>query len=52
MGQVDSVERYNTDTDTWDAVASLNTRRSALSATVLDGKIYALGEALAYLYVV
>ncbi|KAH7935922.1 hypothetical protein HPB52_015177 [Rhipicephalus sanguineus] len=42
-GQVTSVERYDTDLDVWEMVAPLNTRRSALSAAVLDGKIYALG---------
>jgi kelch-like protein 19 len=41
--QLNSVERYNTDTNVWEFVAPMSEARSALSVTALDGKIYAMG---------
>lgn len=41
--QLASVERYDTENQTWDSVASIKIARSALSLTVLDGKLYAMG---------
>lgn len=42
--QLSSVERYDTEHDTWDNVCSVSIARSALSVTVLDGKLYAMGK--------
>jgi hypothetical protein len=42
--QLDTVERYDTEKDSWDSVSSIRTARSALSLTVLDGKLYAMGK--------
>ena len=42
--QMNSVERYDTERDTWEFVSPLSTARSALSVTVLDGKLYAMGK--------
>lgn len=42
--QLSSVERYNTEKDEWEFVAPVRTARSALSVSVLDGKLYALGK--------
>lgn len=41
--QLASVERYDTENQVWDAVAPIKIARSALSLTVLDGKLYAMG---------
>lgn len=41
--QLASVERYDTENQVWDSVASIKIARSALSLTVLDGKLYAMG---------
>lgn len=41
--QLDSVERYDTENQTWDTVAPIKIARSALSLTVLDGKLWAMG---------
>lgn len=41
--QLASVERYDTERDTWELVAPVHVARSALSLTVLDNKLYALG---------
>lgn len=41
--QLASVERYDTENQIWDSVASIKIARSALSLTVLDGKLYAMG---------
>lgn len=38
-----SVERYDTENQVWDSVAPVKIARSALSLTVLDGKLYAMG---------
>lgn len=38
-----TVERYDTDNETWDMVAPIQIARSALSLTPLDGKLYAIG---------
>lgn len=38
-----SVERYDTENQVWDTVAPIKIARSALSLTVLDGKLYAMG---------
>lgn len=40
---MDSVERYDTENQTWDTVAPIKIARSALSLTVLDGKLWAMG---------
>lgn len=42
--QLRTVERYNTETDTWEDVAPMNTPRSALSVAVVAGKVFALGK--------
>lgn len=42
--QLNSVERYDTERDVWENVSSVSIARSALSVTVLDGKLYAMGE--------
>lgn len=41
--QLNSVERYDTETSIWETVSSVSVARSALSVTVLDGKLYAMG---------
>lgn len=41
--QLDSVERYDTENQTWEIVAPIKIARSALSLTVLDGKLWAMG---------
>lgn len=41
--QLASVERYDTERAVWDKVAPIKIARSALSLTVLDGKLYAMG---------
>lgn len=41
--QLASVERYDTENQVWDSVAPIKIARSALSLTVLDGKLYAMG---------
>lgn len=42
--QLGSVERYDTERDAWEPVAPVSVPRSALSLTVLDNKLYALGQ--------
>lgn len=42
--QLSTVERYDTERDTWEYVSSVSVARSALSVTVLDGKLYAMGK--------
>jgi kelch-like protein 19 len=42
--QISSVERYDTERGVWEYVCSLETARSALSVTVLDEKLYAMGK--------
>lgn len=42
--QLNSVERYDTERDIWENVSSVSIARSALSVTVLDGKLYAMGK--------
>lgn len=42
--QLNTVERYDTEKDTWEFVSSMKIARSALSVTVLDCKIYAMGK--------
>lgn len=44
--QLNSVERYDVETETWTFVASMKHRRSALGIAVHQGRIYVLGEAL------
>ncbi|CAF1231262.1 unnamed protein product [Rotaria magnacalcarata] len=41
--QLDSVEQYNTLTQQWTLVKSMNCRRSALSCVTLDNRLFALG---------
>lgn len=42
--QLNSVERYDVETETWTFVAPMRHRRSALGITVHQGRIYVLGE--------
>lgn len=42
--QLNTVERYDTDSQTWEFLSSMKIARSALSVTVLDCKIYAMGK--------
>ena len=42
--QLNSVERYNVQDDTWQMVARMKHRRSALSVAIHNGMIYALGK--------
>lgn len=42
--QLNTVERYDMETDTWSLAASMRHRRSALGGTALLGRIYVLGE--------
>lgn len=42
--QLNTVERYDTENNTWEFMASMKIARSALSVTVLDCKIYAMGK--------
>lgn len=42
--QLNTVERYDVETDTWSFAASMRHRRSALGATALHGSIYVIGE--------
>lgn len=42
--QLASVERYDTERDVWQQAAPIRVARSALSLTVLDNKLYAMGE--------
>lgn len=44
--QLDSVERFDTENGIWESVSSIKVARSALSLTVLDGKLYAMGTLL------
>lgn len=44
--QLNSVERYDVETETWTFVAPMKHRRSALGITVHQGRIYVLGEVL------
>lgn len=40
--QMASVERFDTDRQTWETVMPMKTSRSALSVNVIDGKLYAM----------
>lgn len=42
--QLNSMECYDVETDTWSFVAPMKHRRSALGVTVHQGKIYVLGK--------
>lgn len=42
--QLNSVERYDTERDVWENVSSVTIARSALSVTILDSKLYAMGK--------
>lgn len=42
--QLDIVERYNTITQQWSIVSSMNCRRSALSVITLDSRLFAIGN--------
>lgn len=42
--QLNTVERYDVETDTWSFAASMRHRRSALGASALHGRIYVMGE--------
>lgn len=42
--QLATVERYDTENDKWEFVSKMKIARSALSVTVLDCKIYAMGK--------
>lgn len=41
--QLNSVERYDVETDSWSFIASMRHRRSALGVTTHHGRIYVLG---------
>lgn len=50
--QQNSVERYDTEKNVWELVSSIKVARSALSVTVLDGKLYAMGQSTCtYIYI-
>lgn len=40
--QLASVEKFDTDRQTWETVTPMKTSRSALSVNVIDGKLYAM----------
>lgn len=42
--QLDVVERYDTITQQWSQVTSMNCRRSALSCVTLDKRLFAIGK--------
>jgi len=42
--QLNTVERYDVETDTWSFSASMRHRRSALGVTALHGRIYVMGK--------
>lgn len=42
--QLNTVERYDVETDAWSFAASMRHRRSALGVTALHGRIYVMGE--------
>ena len=42
-GYLDSVERYDPSTNTWEAVAAMGTKRGGSTAVALAGKLYAMG---------
>lgn len=42
--QLNTVERYDVEADSWSFAASMRHRRSALGATALHGRIYVMGE--------
>lgn len=44
--QLNTVERYDVETDAWSFVASMRHRRSALGVTALCGRIFVLGESI------
>lgn len=48
--QLNTVERYDVETDTWSFAASMRHRRSALGVTALHGRIYVLGEPITGLH--
>lgn len=41
--QLNTVERYDVETDSWTFIPSMKHRRSALGVTTHQGRIYALG---------
>lgn len=43
FGSINSVERYDPNSDTWEAVASMNYNRKNPAVAVLNRKIYVLG---------
>lgn len=47
--QLNTVERYNTITQQWSFVKSMNSLRSALSCVALDNRLFALGKILFFL---
>jgi len=42
--QLSSMERYDVGLDQWTAITSMNCPRSALSVSVVDSSIYAIGK--------
>ena len=42
-GHLDSVERYDPASNTWEAVAAMGSKRFACAAAAIDGKLYAMG---------
>lgn len=49
--QLSSVERFDTDRQTWETVTPMKTSRSALSVNVIDGKLYAMVSCALSLFV-
>lgn len=47
--QLKTVERYDTEKDMWEFVTPVKAARSALSVSVLDNKLYAMGKLKSYL---
>ena len=42
--QLSSMERYDVGLDQWTAITSMNCPRSALSVSVVENRIYAIGK--------
>ena len=42
--QLSSMERYDVGSDQWTAITPMNCPRSALSVSVVDSRIYAIGK--------
>jgi len=47
-GNTNTAERYDSNSDEWQLIASMPTARDGLIAVVLNGFIYAIGKHLAF----